>query len=199
MSHTEYLPLGSVVLLRNSTKPLMIFGRLLDGVDGATHDYVACTYPEGFYDEDEVYVFAHEAVTGLLHRGFVDDEEKAIQQLFQQHKERTGGSTILEISQNEVPTMENQPFLPLGSVVRLVGGTKKLVIYGRGMKKETGEHYDYIGCPYPEGFLNPERAFVFNQEAIEEVIHRGYSDEEDEQAQLILQQFRASVSGWGKE
>lgn len=59
------------------------------------------------------------------------------------------------------------------------------------MKLEsTGEEYDYLGCPYPEGFIAPEQTFVFNHMGIEEVIHVGYVDEEEAVMQEVLKEKR---------
>ena len=42
--------------------------------------------------------------------------------------------------------------LPLGSIVILKGGFKKLMIIGRKIVQgENKEFYDYLGCLYPEG------------------------------------------------
>lgn len=81
-------------------------------------------------------------------------------------------------------------YLPLGSLVLLKGGSKRLMIYGRVQKLPTGAEYDYLGCPYPEGFINPEKSFVFNHDAIEEVVHVGFSDEDEEMIQGLLHQHR---------
>ncbi len=40
--------------------------------------------------------------------------------------------------------------------------------------------YDYIGCFYPEGYINPDYTFVFNHEDIEEIVFIGFIDEEEE-------------------
>ena len=80
--------------------------------------------------------------------------------------------------------LENQnPLLPNGSVVRLKEGSKKLVIFGRKqiMMTEPVRTFDYIGTLYPEGYINPDYTYAFNHKDIEEVIFKGYSDEEEEQ------------------
>jgi hypothetical protein len=83
-------------------------------------------------------------------------------------------------------------YLPLGSIVRLKDGTKKLMIFGRCMKRESeGDQFDYIGVPYPEGFINPELTFVFDHWAIEEVLFTGYKDQEEEVAQNLLQAHKS--------
>ena len=40
--------------------------------------------------------------------------------------------------------------------------------------------YDYIGCFYPEGYIDHDYTFVFNHDAIEEIIFVGFIDEEEE-------------------
>ena len=40
------------------------------------------------------------------------------------------------------------------------------------------EVYDYVGIPYPEGFLGEDYQFVFNHSDIEEVFFSGYESEE---------------------
>ena len=73
-------------------------------------------------------------------------------------------------------------YLPIGSVVILNDGTKKLMIYGRKQTEvKTNVEYDYVSCLYPEGNINQEYMFLFNNEDIKEVIFRGYSNTEEEQ------------------
>lgn len=68
--------------------------------------------------------------------------------------------------------------LPIGSVVLLKGGKKKLMIYGvMQSDKEQNEH-DYIGVLYPEGNIGPKAQFFFQHTDIDEVYFRGYEDEE---------------------
>ena len=72
-------------------------------------------------------------------------------------------------------------YLPIGSVVLLKEGTKKIMIYGRRQKSTgTGEEYDYVACLYPEGNLTEEYIYLFNEESIEKIVFRGFSDAEDE-------------------
>ncbi|MDR2547077.1 MAG: DUF4176 domain-containing protein [Lachnospiraceae bacterium] len=71
--------------------------------------------------------------------------------------------------------------LPLGSVVVLNNGEKKLMIYGRmQMEVATQVMYDYSSCLYPEGYINEEYNYLFNHDDIEEIIFRGYSDADEE-------------------
>ena len=71
-------------------------------------------------------------------------------------------------------------YKPLGSVVLLKNGTKRVMIYGRKqILASTGELFDYVACLYPEGNIGAEYTFLFNDDDIEEVIFEGYSDKED--------------------
>lgn len=73
-------------------------------------------------------------------------------------------------------------YLPLGTVVILNEGKKKLLIYGRKQTDiKTNIEYDYVSCLYPEGNINQDYMFLFNEEDIKEVIFRGYSNSEDEE------------------
>lgn len=74
---------------------------------------------------------------------------------------------------------EIEKLLPIGSVVKLQNGEKRLMIFGvKQTDNDSGIEYDYIGVVYPEGNLGPEVQFLFNHENIEEVFFRGYEDEE---------------------
>lgn len=76
---------------------------------------------------------------------------------------------------------EIKDLLPIGSVVLLKEGKKKLMIFGvRQMDSEIQEEYDYIGVMYPEGNIGIEGQFLFNHENIEQIFFRGYEDEERE-------------------
>ncbi len=41
-----------------------------------------------------------------------------------------------------------------------------------------GKEYDYLGILYPEGHIGDQFQYLFNQEDIEEVIFRGFEDDE---------------------
>ena len=46
--------------------------------------------------------------------------------------------------------------LPIGSVVLLNEGTKKLMIYGVMQSDTENNQYDYVGVLYPEGNIGPK-------------------------------------------
>lgn len=68
--------------------------------------------------------------------------------------------------------------LPIGSVVLLKEGKKRLMIYGINQKTEDGKIYDYLGCLYPEGNISPEYTYLFNEDAVDGVFYLGLVDSE---------------------
>lgn len=75
--------------------------------------------------------------------------------------------------------MEIKELLPIGSVVLLKEGKKRVMIFGvKQTNQETGIEYDYISVLYPEGNIGENGQYLFNHENIEEIYFRGYEDEE---------------------
>ncbi|PKM57231.1 MAG: hypothetical protein CVU98_07160 [Firmicutes bacterium HGW-Firmicutes-3] len=86
----------------------------------------------------------------------------------------------------------NNELLPIGSVVRLHEGVKKLMIFGiRQSNLEDDLEYDYIGVLYPEGNINNNYRYLFNHSDVEMVFSRGY---EDEERQIFIKRLNAVYS-----
>lgn len=76
----------------------------------------------------------------------------------------------------------NEKFLPIGSVVMLKEGKKRLMITGFvsiGKNEDNQKVYDYTGCIYPEGFLSSDKVCLFNHDQIEKVYFKGFVDDEE--------------------
>lgn len=71
-----------------------------------------------------------------------------------------------------------EKYLPIGTVVLLAGGKKKLMIIGYCPVTEDQQTYDYMACLFPEGVLSPKDCLLFNHEQIVKVFYNGYVDEE---------------------
>lgn len=76
--------------------------------------------------------------------------------------------------------MNVSALLPIGSIVLLSGGEKKLMIAGIKQTNANGEgeEYDYLGVLYPEGNIGEPFQYLFNHEDIKEIVFRGYEDSE---------------------
>lgn len=74
-------------------------------------------------------------------------------------------------------------FLPIGTVVLLKGGKKRLMITGFCSFDEAKKDkaYDYTGCLYPEGIISSKQMALFNHSQIEKVFYLGLRDEEEKQ------------------
>ena len=90
--------------------------------------------------------------------------------------------------------MNYEKYLPIGSVVMLKNGTKRLMITGFGIQPSDDESkiYDYCGCLFPEGVLDTEEVAVFNHEQIDKVYCIGFKDEEQEK---FMQELKENLAG----
>lgn len=85
---SKLLPIGSVVLLREANKRIMIYGRLQKNIsNGKLYDYVACSYPEGNLDPNKAILFNHEDIEKIYFIGFQDIEEIEYSELIDKNYE----------------------------------------------------------------------------------------------------------------
>lgn len=78
MKPEKYLPIGTVVLLKDAEKKIMITG--FGPVDGENdknemYDYCGCPYPEGVYTMEEILLFNHDDIYKIFYLGYSDEEE----------------------------------------------------------------------------------------------------------------------------
>lgn len=72
----KLLPIGSVVLLKEANKRIMIYGRLQKKPNKeGVYDYIACPYPEGNIDSNKGILFNHKDIERIYFLGFQDKEE----------------------------------------------------------------------------------------------------------------------------
>jgi hypothetical protein len=87
----------------------------------------------------------------------------------------------------------NNIFLPIGTICRLKNGNKYVMV--TGFCPVTGEEnkmYDYSGCIYPEGMISSDINLVFNNSQIEEIIFKGFENEEELVFKKQLENFVAT-------
>lgn len=84
--------------------------------------------------------------------------------------------------------INEEKFLPVGTVVLLKGASKRLMITGFCAfdKANSSKAYDYCGCLYPEGIISSDQLALFNNEQIDKVIFKGLSDEEEKKFKKTL-------------
>jgi len=98
---------------------------------------------------------------------------------------------------------KTEELLPIGSIVLLKEGLQKLMIVGRGTiytDQETGKDTfaDYMAVLYPTG-LNPETTIFFNHEYIDQVVFRGYSDEEELRFLEVYEEWKKNLENSSKK
>lgn len=72
----RYLPIGSVVKLKNKNKPLMITGYYSVEYDNdlEIYDYSGCAYPEGILIKSSCCSFNQKDIENMLFEGYKTDE-----------------------------------------------------------------------------------------------------------------------------
>ena len=72
-------------------------------------------------------------------------------------------------------------YLPIGTVVMLKGGSKRVMITGFcTYSNDNKTLWDYNGCFYPEGILSSDVICTFNHDQIGKVYHMGLSADKEE-------------------
>lgn len=73
----KYLPIGTVVTLKNAKKRIMIIGYCpVDNGNKQMYDYSACIYPEGLLDSNKILLFNHDQIEQINFEGLNDEEQK---------------------------------------------------------------------------------------------------------------------------
>jgi hypothetical protein len=90
-----------------------------------------------------------------------------------------------------------EKYLPVGTVLMLKGGTKRVLITGfcSTPNDDLERIYDYSGCLYPEGYLSSDQVCLFDHEQIDQVYHMGLVDEEEKVFKEALVSYLATREG----
>ena len=71
----NYLPIGSVVLLKEAEKKIMIVGLMQNETETEkTWDYSAVLYPEGTLDSNNLVLFNQDQIENIFFLGYQDTE-----------------------------------------------------------------------------------------------------------------------------
>lgn len=76
------LPIGSVVLLRESTKKVMIVGVCQRSASDTSKiwDYSGVVFPEGFLASDKMLMFNNDQIDRIFAIGYQDEEQLAFKE-----------------------------------------------------------------------------------------------------------------------
>lgn len=87
--------------------------------------------------------------------------------------------------------MNNEKYLPVGTVVLLKGGKKRVMVIGFVAIGENNPDlaFDYVGCLYPEGLISSDKNLMFNHDQIERIDYLGLIDDEEKQYKAKLKDY----------
>jgi len=73
----KFLPIGTIVLLKDATKRLMITGFCVvpNEDKNKIFDYSGCLYPEGIITNEQTALFNHDQIDKIFSIGYSDEEE----------------------------------------------------------------------------------------------------------------------------
>lgn len=79
---------------------------------------------------------------------------------------------------NSTKVAIGEELLPIGSVVYIKKINQALMVYGRKQLQENNDVvWDYVACPYPQGFLSKDTNVFFQHHQIAQVIYKGFESE----------------------
>ena len=86
-------------------------------------------------------------------------------------------------------------YLPVGTVVLLENGTKRVMINGFCTMdaNKPDKIYDYSGVLFPEGSLSSDQTLLFDHNQIVRVDHYGLDDQEEKDFKVKLVQIAAAA------
>ena len=122
MNTEKYLPIGTVCILKNASKRVMITGFAAKGKESGdkVYDYVGCLYPEGVVNSNQNLLFDHEQIDKIFYMGYVDKEQKELIQKLKEFMNNNGSyipnsqtsvqnQNLNENNLNNVPQMQQVP------------------------------------------------------------------------------------------
>lgn len=73
----EFLPIGSVVLLKEATRKIVIIGfAAMEAGSQKMWDYIGCAYPIGMVSSEKNLLFNKDQIEKVVSVGYSDDEDK---------------------------------------------------------------------------------------------------------------------------
>lgn len=98
----KYLPIGTVCLLKNARKKVMVVGFCATAteVGDKVFDYIGCLYPEGVVSSNENLLFDHEQIDKIYYLGYSDEEDKTFKEKLKELLEKVDLNNIESLDDN---------------------------------------------------------------------------------------------------
>lgn len=180
----KLLPIGSVVILKNNIESIMITGYYIENNnDNKIYDYSGYLMPIGCVEPQKTYYFNQCDIKNILFIGYQSYENIILQE------------KISEVIKSET-TSPGESLLPIGSIVKLKRGFKKIMIFGY-FGTLSQKVTDYIGCDFPKGYNNKTK-YYFNASDIDIIYFVGPQNKEQELLARIItdcmEQYKKGLS-----
>lgn len=110
MNKEKFLPIGSVVLLKNAKKRIMVTGFAAKGKETGdkVFDYIGCLFPEGVISSDKNLLFNHDQIDKLYYIGYSDNDEKEFKQKLKEYIEKNGIEDLTNTTKTEDTIVEEE-------------------------------------------------------------------------------------------
>lgn len=97
MNTEKYLPIGSVVMLKNASKMVMVIGFVSKGKETGDKifDYIGCLYPEGVLSSDKNLLFDHNQIDKIYYLGYSNLEERQFKDKLIEFVSKAGNDNFL--------------------------------------------------------------------------------------------------------
>lgn len=94
----KYLPIGTVCMLRNGKKRVMITGFCAIPKENKQkmYDYSGCVFPEGLIVSSQVCLFNHDQIDKIYHMGYIDDSFNAFNRALLKFTKEKNSKNIFE-------------------------------------------------------------------------------------------------------
>ena len=204
LASKSFLPIGTIVVLKNSNQKEMIVGVLqYEGNDKSKmYDYAAVLYPVGSTSSPDDYAFDKSQIQRVYYLGYWDSQEDDLQQRIKDalakqstsDEPSSSSSSASPAPSKELTSQQSQEllaskdFLPIGSIVVLKNSYQKEMIIGvlQYYGNDKSKLYDYAAVLYPAGSASSTEDYLFDKSQIQRVYHLGYWDSEEDNLQQTI-------------
>lgn len=107
----EFLPLGTVCLLKGAKKKIMVTGFCVKGNETGdkVFDYLGCLYPEGIISSDQNLLFDNEQIAEIYFKGYESEEDKEFK--------RKINEVLKEQALSEIETLDDEISEPVNAEI----------------------------------------------------------------------------------
>ena len=95
----DLLPIGSVVLLQDVPRKVIIIGILQSRIENGKeeenfHDYLGVFFPEGYMGEGSAFVFDRDVIADVIFRGYENPERSSMMNMLEEvYRQQAGNNS----------------------------------------------------------------------------------------------------------